>query len=211
MPNNRGFVEKLKDNWEQRTNEKRTFKAELRIVPQWLIGVLCLLYLIALGVFFWVVVSMPNVRPFGISVEPLSLELLSVFGAVTGVAIPVSALVMLLGYIGRDARRRGMTPVVWVPVALLVPYLIGILLYFVVREPLPYDCPNCGRRVSTRFNFCPHCKFNLRPACPNCKAKVAESDRYCPNCASELPTTKADPGAQTVAEYAMTRGERPLA
>jgi RNA polymerase subunit RPABC4/transcription elongation factor Spt4 len=65
------------------------------------------------------------------------------------------------------------------------------MVYFLMREPLPYPCPQCGTSVGARFNFCPNCKCNLHPSCPNCKREVAETDKYCPYCAHELGTASA--------------------
>jgi RNA polymerase subunit RPABC4/transcription elongation factor Spt4 len=180
------FLGRFKDNWRQRAREKTTFREELRIVPRWLVRLLCTLYVAALAIVFWISAYMPNLPPFGIAVEPLALKLLAVFGAVTGMAICMSAFVMLLGYIGADAKRRGMSPVLWVLVSLLVPYLIGIILYFVVREPLPFECPRCGRLVNAQFNFCPSCQYNLRPNCPQCRREIRSGDRFCPHCGFSL-------------------------
>ena len=63
---------------------------------------------------------------------------------------------------------------------------IGFLLYFFMREPLPYACPQCGTTVGARFNYCPNCKNNLHPACPQCKQEVSEIDKFCPNCGNDL-------------------------
>src|SRR5437660_9802622 len=60
------------------------------------------------------------------------------------------------------------------------------LIYFLMREPLPYACPQCGASVSARFNFCPNCKCNLQPSCPQCKREVAELDKFCPYCGTDL-------------------------
>ena len=97
-----------------------------------------------------------------------------------------SILVLLIGYVNGDARRRGMRYVLWTLIALLIPDLVGVIIYFLVREPLLYPCPNCGKTASARFNFCPSCKFNLRPSCPQCKREVRFGDHFCPNCACEL-------------------------
>ncbi|HET7100791.1 MAG TPA: zinc ribbon domain-containing protein, partial [Terriglobia bacterium] len=107
-------------------------------------------------------------------------------GIVTAIAIPVSAFLMLIGYIGADARRRGMSGLLWVLVSLLVPYLIGIILYFIVRDPLSLDCPQCGSKVNPHFNFCPGCQFNLRPNCPQCRRAVATGAHFCPHCGFKL-------------------------
>jgi RNA polymerase subunit RPABC4/transcription elongation factor Spt4 len=198
MSNEGGFVGKIRNNWRQRATESTTFRAELRVVPRWLMKLLAVLYLAALGIVFGLSVSMPNLRPFGISVRPLAIELLAVFGAVTGVAIVVSAFVMLLGYVAGDAKRRDMSPILWVLVALFVPYLIGVLLYFVLREPLPFRCPQCGQVVSAQFNFCPACQFNLRPSCPQCRLAVNPAERFCPHCG--FPLHSDAPATATPAE-----------
>jgi len=195
------FFGRIKDNWRQRAHEKPTFASEFRVVPRWLVRLLCTVYVVALATVLWISIYMPNLPPFGISVEPLALKLLAVFGAVTGMAICMSAFVMLLGYIGADAKRRGMSPVLWVLVSLLVPYLVGVILYFVVREPLPFECPRCGRLVNAQFNFCPNCQCNLRPNCPNCRREVRSGDRFCPHCGLTLegagPQAPARPAEST--------------
>ena len=50
--------------------------------------------------------------------------------------LPLFVLVLLIGYVNADARRRGMRYVMWTWLAILIPNAIGIILYFVLREPL---------------------------------------------------------------------------
>jgi RNA polymerase subunit RPABC4/transcription elongation factor Spt4 len=119
---------------------------------------------------------------------PAALKVLAMVGIVTGVALVLSVFVLFYGYIWADAKRRGMSPVLWLLVSLLVPYLIGAILYFVVREPLPMNCPHCGRAVNPHFNFCPGCQFNLRPNCPQCRRVVRAGDHFCPQCGASLQT-----------------------
>jgi RNA polymerase subunit RPABC4/transcription elongation factor Spt4 len=73
-------------------------------------------------------------------------------------------------------------------VLILAPmYLfIGLVIYLLVRDPLPYTCPQCSTSVSARFNFCPNCKCNLHPACPQCQQEVSDTDKFCPYCGTEL-------------------------
>ena len=83
----------------------------------------------------------------------------------------------------RDAKRRGMNSTLWtVLVLILLPayFVTGFIIYFLLREPLPYKCSRCNAVVSARFNYCPECKFNLRPSCPSCRREVRLGDRYCP-------------------------------
>jgi hypothetical protein len=109
--------------------------------------------------------------------------------AAAGIALCVDFLLLLFGYVNRDAKRRGMNSTLWTVLSIFVPYLIGVIIYFLIREPLPYNCPQCGAIVSARFNFCPECKYNLRPSCPQCKREVRMEDKYCPYCGQELAAT----------------------
>src|SRR5262249_10534931 len=102
------------------------------------------------------------------------------------------------GYVYRDARRRGMNAVLWtLLVIILLPawLLLGFVIYFLVREPLPYHCTQCGAMVSARFNYCPNCKYHLRPACSHCQREVGEFDPYCPHCGNDI-TPLARPQTQ---------------
>jgi RNA polymerase subunit RPABC4/transcription elongation factor Spt4 len=110
-------------------------------------------------------------------------------GAAAGIALFIGFFLLFFGYINRDAKRRGMNSTLWTLLAIFVPYLLGIIGYFLIREPLPYDCPACGATVNARFNFCPECKHNLRPSCPQCKREIRLEDKYCPYCAQELMAT----------------------
>jgi RNA polymerase subunit RPABC4/transcription elongation factor Spt4 len=186
MSNEGGFIGRIRNNWRQRATESTTLKAELRVIPRQLQWVLFAVYVAGLGVVFWISTYKPSLQPFGFYAKPLPLELLAMFAIVTAIATVASLFVMLIVYIGCDAKRRGMSPILWVLLAILVPYLIGVLLYFVLREPLPFSCPQCGRVVSPQFNFCPACQFNLRPSCPQCRLAVRAEDRFCPHCGFPL-------------------------
>jgi Double zinc ribbon len=202
MANQDDFMGRIKNNWRQRGTERTTFRAELRIIPRWLCWLLGALYFVALAAVSGVAVFQPGDLLQPLVDEPLALRLLAMYGIATAVAIPVAAFILLFGYINRDAKRRGMSPAIWTLVALFVPYLVGVLVYFIVREPLPFDCPQCGRTVSGQFNFCPNCQFNLRPNCPQCRREVRPGDRFCPHCGFALgaatPSTPTPASAQVV-------------
>ena len=93
---------------------------------------------------------------------------------------------LLLGYVNRDSRRRGMNPVLWTVIAILIPNGLGIILYFVLRQPRQKACPQCGNAIQTGFNFCPRCNYKLSPSCPHCQRLVGEADVYCPYCGTSL-------------------------
>lgn len=180
------FFGRIKDNWRQRANERPSFALELRVIPRWLVWLLSALYVSALIIVFLLSVLMPALPLFGVEGEPLALKLLAMFGIVTAITIFLGSYILLIGYINRDAKRRGMSPWLWTVIAIFVPYLAGVIIYFVLREPLPFECPRCGRLVNAQFNFCPSCQCNLRPNCPNCRREIRSGDRFCPHCGLTL-------------------------
>jgi Phospholipase_D-nuclease N-terminal/zinc-ribbon domain len=82
-----------------------------------------------------------------------------VCGSLGGIAMGIflAAWLMCLGYVYEDARRRMMPPVLWVLVALLVPNLLGFLIYFAVRRPIAQPCAQCGQPVRANARFCSWC------------------------------------------------------
>ena len=104
---------------------------------------------------------------------------------------------LLIGYVNRDAGRRGMNRLAWTILAILIPNALGIVLYFVLRTPRIATCPQCGNTLEAGYNFCPRCNHKLSPSCPQCQRPVGAHDVYCPYCgtartatapASSLPT-----------------------
>src|SRR6267378_3171544 len=140
----------------RRKKENLRFWEEFRVIPRWLTALVAVLYVIAL---------------------------------VTAVSLMMAVMIFMVAYVNRDASRRGMSAALWtILVIILLPAwgFIGFVIYFLMREPLPYPCPQCGNSVGARFNFCPNCKCNLHPSCPHCKREVAETDKFCPFCGNDL-------------------------
>ncbi len=98
----------------------------------------------------------------------------------------VGILVLFWGYINADARRRGMRYVMWTLLAMFVPNTIGIILYFILRDPLLAQCPKCGAQGRVNFTFCPQCGAELATTCPSCKRPVEPNWQRCAFCAAEL-------------------------
>jgi Double zinc ribbon len=189
---NSTFSEKMRRIRFRRTREKTRFRDELRIIPKWLIVMVIVLFLAAqvgffIANFYAHALSTPEGQLWPFPNNP-ALSVLSVAGIVTAASIPLAALFLAFGYVNRDAKRRGMNSALWtiLVVVLSQSLALGFLIYFLMREPLPYNCPQCGATVGARFNFCPNCKCNLRPTCPQCKREVGELDKFCPYCACEL-------------------------
>jgi len=174
-------------------NERFRFSDEFRIIPRWLKFLAIALLVVGQAVAQLVHYFAPGAMSLG-----------PVMGIAAATSIGAGVFLLFFAYINCDAKRRGMNSTLWTLIAILVPYLIGVIVYFLLREPLLYSCPGCHASVSARFNFCPNCKLNLRPSCPQCKREVRSEDKYCPNCAQELaastPPHAGKSGSQVTAE-----------
>ena len=84
-----------------------------------------------------------------------TIPLYTAAGLFTGTLVAIWLLG--LGFVYVDARRRSMQPVLWVLVCVLVPHLLGFLLYFVLRQPLASPCGHCGQPVPSGQRFCSWC------------------------------------------------------
>src|SRR5262245_33588506 len=135
------------------------FSEELKIIPRsaWVAAVvLCLgLPLFVCGYLFF------NFRD-GFGAPPQLLIFVPIF-------FLFFFYILLVGYIAGDAKRRGMRPVLWVLLSFLIPNMIGIILYFILRNPLLRTCTQCGAKSAATFAFCPSCGAALSNACPSCR------------------------------------------
>ena len=116
-------------------------------------------------------------------------------------AILLACYVLLVGYINRDAGRRGMSRLLWTLVAVFVPDGLGIVLYFVLRKPRSSVCPQCSSPVEPGFSYCPYCRYHLQPVCPHCQRSMMARGVYCPYCG----------GAQAEAAPTVASGFKPSA
>lgn len=100
----------------------------------------------------------------------------------------------LVGFIYADAKRRRMRHVMWAWLA-LVPYFVGVILYFILRDPMPTPCLNCGTEVPRAFAFCQGCGAAVHATCPQCGKSVEREWLNCPHCGTRLapPRTPAVP------------------
>jgi len=176
------------------SGEKINFSDEFKVVPGWAIG-------LAATAFIGIQILLHGLA-FRQDPHPPPVPIRLCIGLLAGMFVAV--VIMLIGYVNRDAKRRGMRSGLWTAIVIFVPNAIGFILYFVLRQPLSSACPQCGATVSGKFNFCPNCKYNLRPACPECKHDVRPGDRFCPYCAHDFgadgpagrrPVTPATPAA----------------
>lgn len=103
--------------------------------------------------------------------------------------------IALIGYVNADSRRRGMRYVMWTLLAVFIPNALGIILYFVLRDPMMTPCPHCATPVKHGFTFCPACGTAVGIACPQCKKTVEPGWSHCPACGIKLSPV-AEPSAQ---------------
>ena len=109
-----------------------------------------------------------------------------------GVAF-LGAYVLLVGYVYGDARRRGMNHVLWTLLAIFIPNAIGIILYFILREPLPVPCPSCETPARKGHAYCASCGAAVRAVCPHCRQPVEPGWRNCASCGQALRQAAAAP------------------
>jgi uncharacterized membrane protein len=198
------FSERMRLIRLRKRKEKLRFWDEFRIIPRWLIVMVIVLFLAAQVIAYMVNMDAAQhggeIFPPDLKNDP-ALASLALAMIVTGVSFFMASLIFMIAYVNRDASRRGMNSALWtILVIIFLPTwgLIGLIIYLLMREPLPYPCPQCNSTVTARFNFCPSCKCNLHPACPQCKREVAELDKFCPYCGNDLklPASPAEVPAQ---------------
>ncbi len=102
------------------------------------------------------------------------------------VPLPLAIYALFISYVYVDAKRRAMRHVLWTLLAIFVPNGIGIILYFVLREPLVLPCAACGALTKQGFAFCPKCGGALMPACPACRRAVETDWLNCAYCGGKL-------------------------
>jgi RNA polymerase subunit RPABC4/transcription elongation factor Spt4 len=149
---------------------------DFRLVARWA-WILALVGFLSMQVVFNVVIAREHDAP------PAWARIL--LGLLVGLI--VTCYLLLIGYVNRDSGRRGMSRALWTAVCVLVPNGLGIILYFILRQPLVGNCPQCGHGVQHGFNFCPKCNCKLNPSCPQCQRMVRADDTYCPYCGTSLP------------------------
>jgi RNA polymerase subunit RPABC4/transcription elongation factor Spt4 len=157
------------------------FTDELKVIPRTARLIAALVWVLATAGFFLLVtqghdrdlVNAPGAMRVFVMVFP---------------PLVVTIYALLIGYVYADAKRRGMRYVMWTLLAVFIPDGIGIILYFVLRDPPMRACPGCAQLVKSGFTFCPHCGTSLLPTCPNCGRGVELGWSNCPHCGTKLPS-----------------------
>ena len=98
-------------------------------------------------------------------------------------AIPI----LLAIFVYRDAKARGMEPLLWTLLAVFAPGFIGLIVYLVVRrDHFKLICPQCGNEVQQGFVSCPNCGQKLSANCSHCGTALRPEWNLCPQCGSEV-------------------------
>lgn len=155
------------------------FRDELRLIPSGVWVIAAMVYLLMVMAFMILVSRDPEFASWHPTFREMFMFL---------VPLPLFVYVLLVGYVYGDAKRRGMRHVLWTWVAALVPNGIGIILYFVLRQPIaPRPCPQCGAIARPGFAFCPQCGAAISPVCAGCRRAAEPGWSHCAYCGLKLP------------------------
>lgn len=155
------------------------FSEEVKLIPRsaWVAAIVICLVL-PLTICGYLVLTHPDAE-FGWWLAPAVLPFIFI-------SVLFFFYILLVGYIAADSRRRGMRPVLWVLLSFFIPNMIGVILYFILRNPLLRACPQCGTNSAATFAFCPSCGAALSSACPSCRSAVESGWSHCAKCGSAL-------------------------
>jgi hypothetical protein len=151
--------------------DKPGIKQELAVIPGWALAIAFTIFLVAPVLIFTYEAPAPLLFRILISVLPPTI---------------FAFLVLMIGYVNRDAGRRGMSRTLWTIIVICVPNAIGFILYFLLRNPIQAECPKCRAVVDPRMNYCPNCRYSFHPMCSQCKRPVRPEDTFCTTCGAEL-------------------------
>jgi len=80
--------------------------------------------------------------------------------------IAIAGVILLARWVYLDAKNRGVNPLPWVLLTLLVsPNFIGLIVYALVRPKnrLEDNCESCGAQIPADCNYCPKCGVKHEP------------------------------------------------
>jgi ABC-type transport system involved in multi-copper enzyme maturation permease subunit len=160
---------------------KSTFRSELAIVPtvaRMIAALAFVLMQIALLVLVPIYVSAADRPPHA------ALVAISIFGGIF-----LAIIILLIGYVNADSKRRGMNSLLWTLLVIFIPKALGFLAYFLLRKPLLMNCPKCGNSIGSDFRFCPKCGYSISPTCVHCGRPISRDYVCCPYCGKPVQPT----------------------
>ena len=155
---------------------KSHFRSELAIIPT-------VARVIAVLAFALMQICLLGLLPhYERDIPPMPfMVLISVGGGII-----VAIIVLLIGYVNADSKRRGMNALLWTLLVIFIPKALGFLAYFLLRKPLLSPCPQCGTPVQADYAYCQKCGRGLRPFCCHCGRAISDDFVCCPYCGKPL-------------------------
>jgi hypothetical protein len=146
---------------------------DTRLIPWWS-------YVLAVVSFASVLALMyPVIMSQRLAGKPIAI---SVFWSLW-CGIFVGFYMVMIGYVLRDSARRGMNPKAWLLLMIaLLPSGLGFIVYFLLRQPIALECPQCSAPTAQEFNFCAKCQHQLKSVCAACQRSLRTGDLYCSHC-----------------------------
>jgi RNA polymerase subunit RPABC4/transcription elongation factor Spt4 len=151
---------------------KSTFHSELAIIPP-------VARVIAGAVWVLFQIGLLGVLPrYAKDLPPTPVwVLITMFGGAI-----LTIIVLMVGYVNADSKRRGMNSLLWTLLVIFVPKALGFIAYFLLRKPLLIPCPKCGTPVGADFRYCPKCGNAVTPLCSHCGRPIQYDSTFCPYC-----------------------------
>lgn len=150
---------------------------EFRMIPRWAVAGAMFAFALT-QYYFWAV--LPHHRHHASDVPSLlRFYLILSWGALAAL------YVLMIGYISKDAPRRGMNIRVWM-ICVVLPGGVGAVLYFLLRQPVISHCPACGGNIEDEYHYCAHCGYQVAGSCGRCYSSTRVTDLYCSHCGHDL-------------------------
>ncbi len=153
---------------------KSHFRSELAIIPP--VATVIAVLAFALMQICLLVLAPHYLKHSDLPPMPF-LVLISVGGGIL-----LAVIILLIGYVNADSKRRGMNSLLWTLLVIFVPKALGFIAYFLLRKPLLIPCPTCGTEVGSDFRYCPKCGHALTPTCSHCGRAISSDYVCCPYC-----------------------------
>ena len=115
-----------------------------------------------------------------------------------GIPVLLFFYVVFVGYVYRDAQRRGMRHVMWTLLVMFIPNMIGFILYFILRDPILQGCRQCGAGYPYGFRLLPKCGAPRAQTCPQCRRQVEPDWTHCAQCGAKLQVEISPNGSLVV-------------
>jgi hypothetical protein len=156
--------------------DKPGIQHEIKLIPLWAFALAACVFVLVPVLFFGLVWPRQS--------EPRTVPLQILLAFLPGLIL--AFLTLIVGYVNKDAGRRGMNRTLWTLLVIFIPNAIGFILYFLLRSPIRVECPKCGAVVDSHVNFCPKCRYGFHPTCPQCRSAVAPTDTFCAKCGAQI-------------------------